>query len=545
MAVDNEITQVKAMAPPPAILGDVRLGELVDGGLSSEVFAGENLLASKRCAVKIVRRELDVGSVARGRYMHEAKRIASMGLDVIADVYSFGVTPDGRTYAVQQWLEGHSLRSMVRGQVPWPRRTYLPVMRAICAALAQAHAHGFPHRRIHGGNIMVTAWAEGSAPQVKLLDFGIWRLHPAMDDGSVIERSAEQAICIAPEIAKGQDGDARSDVYSLAVLLYEMVTGSVPFLGKDFASTLEQQLSATPRLPREMVALPPELEQTILGGLEKDPRKRIPSVEALLSALDPLWSTGKHQVLPKGRLRQLTTDEHRLDGLAPPAAQKRVSSEISAVKPALDGPLQPPKKKPWLLVILVLTVLVCGGALAFFLVFDNDEPAPIKKTPRIKRRARPARQVKPRVKTILRPAKKALPTVGEPKAAPPKAAPPSTPPSPAPAVAPAASEVVPPKKAKPRGVMKLGTATAVGGQGMIPIDRLRLTARASQATLTLVSGSPDTRFFLDGKYVGVGLRKVIRGVSAGKHRVHAQRGGKDTPARDIDLKPKQNKTLAF
>ena len=312
--MEEEVTQValtpvgSASLTSARIVGDIQLLQREHQGLSSEVFSGQSLKTGGKCALKLLRAELKAGAVVRGRYMHEAQRVATLALREVADVFAFGTAANGRAYAVSEWLGGSSLRTLIAQHAPWPQRSSLALTRALCESLAPLHVHGFAHRRLHPGNVMVTQWTEDAPPQIKLLDCGVWHVHPALDVEG-IERTNEDALALAPEIAAGESGDLRSDVYAIALMLYRMLTGRPPFSGADFAQVLEQQRSQPPDPPSRYGTVPAAVEDTIMRGLEKDPQRRIPSVEALLSAIDPLWNTSRHHAVSRPRMRSLTTGE--------------------------------------------------------------------------------------------------------------------------------------------------------------------------------------------------------------------------------------------
>ncbi|MBK8482534.1 MAG: serine/threonine protein kinase [Proteobacteria bacterium] len=297
-------------------LGDVRLGPLIGAGISSEVFAGENVTANKPCAVKVFRGELAVSAVTRGRFQHALARAARLEHPALAEVFRCGHTPEGLLYTTAMLCPGYSLRQLLRQHLALARRIALPLMRQLGNALGAAHAQDLPHLRLHPGNVMVRLVGD-EVGDVKLLDFGVCQLHPPLNEPpAALRLSAEDGLWVAPEQAKGEVGDQRSDVYALSVLLYTLVTGQAPFAAETYAMMLERQLGEAPAAPSRWAQLAPELEATILRGLEKDPRRRVPSVEALLSAIDPLTtSTGRHQMRAKRQQaarRTLSTGEYRV-----------------------------------------------------------------------------------------------------------------------------------------------------------------------------------------------------------------------------------------
>lgn len=269
----------------------------------------------------------------------------------------------------------------------------MPVMRALCLGLANAHAHGIAHLHLHGGQALVS-W-RGGEPEVKLCDFGAHHLLPDLkEEESVWAASPESALTISPEQARGGVGDVRSDVYALSVMLYEMVTGKVPFFGASFAATLEQHVSESPVPPSQLVSLSPELESTILRGLEKDPRKRIPSVEALLAALDPAAVTGQHGLIgASGRYPALSPSASReieLSSGTAAQASPSIPPPIPGAAPRPASAVGKPKTRTWLLLLLGIAVLAFAGVIAWVLL-SGEKPA--RRT--TARRTLPARESSP------------------------------------------------------------------------------------------------------------------------------------------------------
>jgi len=276
-----------AIAPlgPGSVLGKYRLECLVGAGLTSMVYEGVNLVSRKPCTVKVFRRELLLNKVSFGRYVHTTHFVAQLSHPDVADVYYSG-SAKGHYFSVVDVVQGIHFRALAGRRPVLRPRTLLRILRRIADALSAVHAAGEHHGRLHWGQVMIHL--DGPSVEVKVLDFGVRHLQPGL--GETLEgweRGPFDAITISPEQAKGGPGDARSDVYALAVMLYEMVTRRLPFLGDSFSSTLEMHIKDDPIPPGKLLQLPQSLDRAILRGLEKDPARRTLSVEALLAGLHP------------------------------------------------------------------------------------------------------------------------------------------------------------------------------------------------------------------------------------------------------------------
>ena len=273
--------------PPPAMLErapdlrDFRLGEIhtAKGGMA-KVFKGARYDGTIM-AIKVLW-QADPYVVAK--FQQEGERIGKMLRHPhIVRVYKCGraVFPEvGDTfYIIMEWIDEGTLRDrLVPGQ-PFPWEAITPIVGQTCEALEYAHSCGVVHRDIKPENIMFSS-TEG----VKVVDFGIAR------DTSTMTRTSEGMIVGTPyymsfEQAKGQRVDARSDIYSLGVVLYEMLTGQVPFSG-DPLTVVHKHITKDPVLPRKLnPAIPPEVEAVTLRAMAKDCRKRFQTAKDMAAAL--------------------------------------------------------------------------------------------------------------------------------------------------------------------------------------------------------------------------------------------------------------------
>ncbi|MDO8671439.1 MAG: protein kinase [Dehalococcoidia bacterium] len=255
---------------------DTRLGE----GTMGVVYKAFDLAEQRVVAIKIA--DLTTHPEAAARFQHEARTMLGLSHPHIVAVYDAG-QDDGVHYMVMEYLDGRSFGEMLPLAIP----DAVGFAIQIGSALEYAHRQGIIHRDIKPANLMIIPTGGGlSGPLVKVLDFGLARrLHDQFElneSGSLVGTAAY----ISPEQALGQRIDVRSDLYSLGVVLFEMLTGQSPFPGDNFVSVIYQHINESPPSPRRInPGIPISLEQVVLRLLRKDPAERFNSAGSLISSL--------------------------------------------------------------------------------------------------------------------------------------------------------------------------------------------------------------------------------------------------------------------
>jgi dienelactone hydrolase/predicted Ser/Thr protein kinase len=258
------------------------LAPLGAGGMG-EVYRARDTRLGRTVAIKLIRSEFAGRSDFRHRFEREAKAISALNHPHVCALYDIG-EHEGSAYLVMEYVEGETLTTVMKSLLPL--NLALRYSNEIAEALAAAHAQGIVHRDLKPGNIMVTSAG------VKVLDFGLARQYGAAAAEastatlSAVETQAGQVVGTAaymsPEQAKGEPVDARSDVFALGVVLYEMLCGRHPFLGHTTLMTLSAILQTQPDPPRKLRAeIPPAIELIVLRCLEKQPELRYPSAADL------------------------------------------------------------------------------------------------------------------------------------------------------------------------------------------------------------------------------------------------------------------------
>ncbi len=255
---------------------DERLGE---GGMGT-VYRGTHLLIDRPVAVKVLNSRFVEDEAAQERFRREARAAGRLRHTNAVAVTDFGRTADGIFYIVMELLEGHSLRDVLAREAPLDTARAVALMLQISAAVAAAHEEGVIHRDLKPGNIFVVQRSHAPAI-IKVLDFGIAKLAREAGDGLEEKPLTQTGVMIgtprymSPEQCDGAELTNASDVYSLGIILYEMLTGVTPFTGPTPLSVALKHSSELPRAPREFVTtIPAEIEKLVLHALEKKPEQR-------------------------------------------------------------------------------------------------------------------------------------------------------------------------------------------------------------------------------------------------------------------------------
>lgn len=249
------------------------------GGMGT-VYRARHLLIDRLVAVKVLNQRLFEDESARLRFQREAKAAGRLQhLNAVA-VTDFGQTAEGYVYIVMELLEGRTLREILAKEAPLETARAVSMMLQAAAAVAAAHEAGVIHRDLKPANILVTQSAD-SPSVVKVLDFGIAKVAAETLDEDEPNTLTQMGAMVgtprymSPEQCSGLELTPASDVYSLGVILYEMLTGMAPFSGQTPIAIAVKHASEYPRPPKEIVAsIPDELENVVLHALEKDPQDR-------------------------------------------------------------------------------------------------------------------------------------------------------------------------------------------------------------------------------------------------------------------------------
>ena len=260
-------------------VGRYQLHETLGVGAQSRVLRGHDPLIDRSVAIKLFSPQLARGD-ARHLFLREARVVGKLSHPSIITVHDIGIEESTQTpYLVMELVEGQSLEKIIaKGSIPFPLACEWAGH--VAEALAVAHRRAVIHGDIKSANILIT-----NENRVKLTDFGMARLASHQTDSAV--RGTPAYWC--PEQILGRAQDARSDLFSLGVLLHEMLTGANPFAGNSIPAICNQILSSTPLPPsRSNPSIPAVLDDIVASCLAKEPQHRMASAETLAELLFPL-----------------------------------------------------------------------------------------------------------------------------------------------------------------------------------------------------------------------------------------------------------------
>jgi serine/threonine protein kinase len=275
---------------PRLLGGRYELGAIIGRGGMADVIAANDIRLGRKVAIKLMRRELASDPLFLARFRREAQAAAGLNHPTIVAVYDSGEDIVGTgtdaaslPYIVMELVEGETVRDVLRSGAGFTPERALQVARDVLTALDYSHRNGIVHRDIKPGNVMIT-----KSGAIKVMDFGIARA--MSDSGNTLTASQTvmgTAQYLSPEQARGGEADARSDIYSLGCLLYEMLTGKPPFTGESAVAIAYQHVSGLVVPPSEVNAdINPNIDALVQMALAKDATERYQSAAEMRTDID-------------------------------------------------------------------------------------------------------------------------------------------------------------------------------------------------------------------------------------------------------------------
>ena len=287
------------------LLDRYRLMQLLGTGGAAVVYRAEHTIMQKPVAVKILRPELAMRQDFIQRFLVEARTVARLRHENIVDIADVGRTETGLAFCVMEYLEGEELGATLarEGRLPWARAR--DIVLQVCQALAAAHAAGVVHRDVKPQNCFRIRHGNNK-DFIKLLDFGIAKLtdhDQGLTETGMIMGTAEY---MSPEQARGRNVDARTDIYAVGAMLFELLAGRAPFEGETFLDILMKHASEpVPRISSLVDGLDPQVETIINRALAKKPDDRFQAITHMIAALATVDGDTFRGLLDTGMLRQI------------------------------------------------------------------------------------------------------------------------------------------------------------------------------------------------------------------------------------------------
>lgn len=344
------------------VAGQFRIVERIGSGGMGAVYKAEQPDMNRHVAIKILHPRYLGRADLVSRFRREARAMSHLSHPNTARVFLYGQLEDGACYFVMEYLAGRNLAQVVRAEGPMKAARAVAVMSQACAALDEAHRAGIIHRDLKPENIFLTTQG-GITDFPKVLDFGLAKVtEKQMKPGSMILTREGMVFgtpeFMSPEQARGKTLDARSDIYSLGIIIYELLTGKLPFEAKQPIEFIQLHVNEPP-IPLsqrvEGLYFPPGLEAVVMRTLAKDPDDRYASAAEFGAALEAVMVEPSSDAVTVENAPQVAL----IEASRPPA-------------PRVDVPQSAPPASRFPYVVLAIGVLLAiGGAIALAIALSR------------------------------------------------------------------------------------------------------------------------------------------------------------------------------
>ncbi|MFF2811335.1 serine/threonine-protein kinase [Streptomyces sp. NPDC058000] len=274
-------------------IADYLLGDEIGRGGMAVVYKAEDLRLGRTVALKLLAPELARNDTFRQRFAHESRVAAAIDHPHIVPVFEAGET-DGLLYIAMRYVQGRDLRALLDHEGPLPLPTTCRIAVQVASALDAAHAHDLVHRDVKPGNVLIAEGTDSDRPEhVYLTDFGLTKKSLSLTGFTSVGQFVGTLDYVAPEQISGRPVDGRCDVYGLACVAYEMLTGSPPFRRDDDMALLWAHQYDPPPAPSGLRPdLPPAVDAVFARALAKAPEERYESCRGFVAALRAAGRTG-------------------------------------------------------------------------------------------------------------------------------------------------------------------------------------------------------------------------------------------------------------
>ncbi len=363
--------------PGRLIAGNFRVERLIGQGAMGNVYKAEQLSLGKAVAVKVLHPHLMSDDKLVGRFKREAKSASRLNHPNSIQIIDSGQDADGTLYIAMELLSGRDLAQVIRDDFPLPLPRVVRIMTQVMSALDEAHAQGVIHRDLKPSNIMLIE-RRGEQDFVKVCDFGIAKA--TTPDGKDQDEDRQQMLTIqglvcgtpeymSPEQARAEPLDGRADLYSAAIILYQLITGDIPYKADSPMGIVSRHLAEVPMAPsrrRPDLPIPKSIDEVILRGMEKSREARYPTAIAFRAALEAVVSAtqGQYTPVPPSLSSAAPTTPAFGAVTPPPTALIPPTTPAQRFGSTADLTTKGPSKAAPALLVGAL-ILAAGGAAAF------------------------------------------------------------------------------------------------------------------------------------------------------------------------------------